>query len=324
METGHKMDFDSLIIEYLTGGLRGENAREFLRIVETDEECARRFDELNRLYASSLTPYYESRREKNWEKLRRRIKETPFMVFKKRHSIAAAIAAIAVISGICAGVLGSRSGETEELLCEISVPEGSRTRLMLPDSSTVWLNSGARLAYAKDFGKKGRDVYLEGEGYFEVRRDERHPFTVSTEDLAVKVLGTVFNVRENGNTTVDLISGKVEVSTAEGLAMTLSPGERAVLDHSTGNLSKKLSEPFVSDWTAGRMSFTNTSMSEILTRLQKHFNVRIELQDNSLAQERFSGSIDLDMTLDEILRYLDVDGKYSVTMYGGVIRISKR
>ena len=51
METGHKMDFDSLIIEYLTGGLRGENAREFLRMVETDEECARRFDELNRLYA---------------------------------------------------------------------------------------------------------------------------------------------------------------------------------------------------------------------------------------------------------------------------------
>ena len=65
-------------------------------------------------------------------------------------------------------------------------------------------------------------------------------------------------------------------------------------------------------------------MSEILTRLQKHFNVRIELQDKSLAQERFSGSIDLDMTLDEILRYLDVEGKYSVTMYGGVIRISKR
>lgn len=52
------MDFDSLIIEYLTGGLRGENAREFLRMVETDEECARRFDELNRLYASSLTPYH--------------------------------------------------------------------------------------------------------------------------------------------------------------------------------------------------------------------------------------------------------------------------
>ena len=85
------MDFDSLIIEYLTGGLRGENAREFLRMVETDEECARRFDELNRLYASSLTPYYESRREKNWEKLRRRIKETPFRVFTKRHCIAAAI-----------------------------------------------------------------------------------------------------------------------------------------------------------------------------------------------------------------------------------------
>lgn len=317
------MDFDSLIIEYLTGGLRGENAREFLRMVETDEECARRFDELNRLYASSLTPYYESRREKNWEKLRRRIKETPFRVFTKRHCIAAAIAAVAVISGICAGVLGSRSGETEELLCEISVPEGSRTRLMLPDSSTVWLNSGARLAYAKDFGKKGRDVYLEGEGYFEVRRDERHPFTVSTEDLAVKVLGTVFNVREDGNTTVDLISGKVEVSTAEGLAMTLSSGERRCLT-TPQEISRKSSPNRSSPTGQPEMSFTNTSMSEILTRLQKHFNVRIELQDKSLAQERFSGSIDLDMTLDEILRYLDVEGKYSVTMYGGVIRISKR
>ena len=318
------MDFDSLIIEYLTGSLRGENAREFLRMVETDGECARRFDELNRLYASSLTPYYESRRGKNWEKLRRRIKGTQFRTFTKRHYIAAAIAAVAVITGVCAGIIGSRSEGTEELLCEIAVPEGSRTKLMLPDSSTVWLNSGAKLSYAKDFGKKIRNVYLEGEGYFEVHRDEKHPFTVNTEDLSVKVLGTVFNVREDGNTTVDLISGKVEVSTEEGLALTLSPGERAVLDHTTGSLSKKVSEPFVSDWTAGRMSFTNISMSEILARLQKHFNVRIELQDKSLAQERFSGSIDLSMTLDEILHYLDVDGKYSVTMEGGVIRISKK
>ncbi len=321
------MDFDELVIDYLSGNLRGEKARMFLDMIDSDAECARRFDELNRLHALSLSPYFEAGRERNWKLLRRRMGRTSV----KRISVPgwfwlAAALVIGVVSGI--GVSMWRDGDAQEqMLCEVVVPEGSRTSLTLPDSSTVWLNSGSRMTYSKSFGRKDRSVNLVGEGYFEVRHDGKRPFVVNTDALAVKVLGTIFNVsayRGNDEVMVDLLKGRVEVAAENGNALTLTPGQQAVLERSSGRLTSGQSAPFVSDWVSGRMSFSNVPVTEILERLQKHFNVRIKVQDSRLAEEYFSGSIDLGLTLDEILKYLDVDEKYSVTMRDGVIYISDR
>ena len=321
------MDFDELVIDYLSGNLRGTKARAFLDMIDADEKYARRFDELNRLYACSLTPYFEAGRERNWKLLHRRMGRTSVKrIFVPGWFRLAAALVIGVVSGI--GVSMWRARDVQgQMLCEVVVPEGSRTSLVLPDSSTVWLNSGSRLSYAKDFGRKNRNISLSGEGFFEVRRDEKHPFVVSADALKVKVLGTVFNVcaEKNGDDVfVDLVKGKVEVTSETGESLILAPGHRAVLDRKTGKLASSLSVPFVSDWVSGRMSFSNAPVTEILARLQKHFNVRIKVLDDRLSEEYFSGSIDLGLTLDEILKYLDVDEKYSVTMRDGIIYVSDR
>ena len=121
---------------------------------------------------------------------------------------------------------------------------------------------------------------------------------------------------------MDLVKGKVEAMSENGDSLVLAPGQRAVLDRSTGKLAKSQSGPFVSDWVNGRMAFVNSPVTDILERLQKHFGVKIEGHDARLSEERFTGSIDLGLPLDEILDYLDVDEKYSVTMNGGVVYIA--
>lgn len=317
-------DFDELVLDYLTGNLSGERAAGFLEMIDKDVACAKRFDELNRLYAASLTPRYEADRNGNWMRLQRRIGKQGRAVTVPGWLYAAAALVIGVVSGISLMLLADDE-PAEGVFCEVVVPEGSRTSLKLPDSSTVWLNSGSCLSYSKDFGKKNRDIRLTGEGYFEVRRDEKHPFIVSAGLMKVKVLGTTFNFcaeEDSGMARVDLIKGKVEVSAEGGNSLILAPGQQAVLDKESGVLSVACSEPFVSDWVNGRMSFVNIPMTEIFARLQKYFNVRIDVCDDRLAEEYFTGSIDLNLTLDEILDYLDVDEKYSMTMKGGVIYVS--
>ena len=105
----------------------------------------------------------------------------------------------------------------KDTFADISVeaPLGSRTKLYLPDGTLVWLNAGSRMTYSQGFGVDNRKVELEGEGYFEVQRNEKLPFFVKTKDLQLQVLGTKFNFRdypEDHEVVVSLLEGKVELN----------------------------------------------------------------------------------------------------------------
>ncbi len=96
----------------------------------------------------------------------------------------------------------------------VATRKGSKTNLVLPDGTKVWVNADSRLSYGKNFGNQLREVYLEGEAYFDVAEDKRKPFIVHTNNIDVKVLGTAFNVRAYGNevnTQTTLLRGSVEV-----------------------------------------------------------------------------------------------------------------
>jgi ferric-dicitrate binding protein FerR (iron transport regulator) len=109
---------------------------------------------------------------------------------------------------------------------DVIVPYGSRTRIVLADGTKVWLNAGSRLRYATDFGHTGREVFLEGEGYFDVARDTTRLFVVKTDKLDVKALGTAFNVKAypgEENIETVLVTGKVSVGN-----LVLAPSEKLV------------------------------------------------------------------------------------------------
>ena len=98
---------------------------------------------------------------------------------------------------------------------EISTRYGSRTKLLLPDSTQVWLNSGSKLSYNKTYGNGTREVTLSGEAYFDVVKNPAHPFIIHTVNIDIKVLGTAFNVKSfpgEKNTETSLIRGSIEVT----------------------------------------------------------------------------------------------------------------
>ena len=178
--------------------------------------------------------------------------------------------------------------------------------------------------------KRQREVYLNGEAYFEVAKNAEKPFIVHAADLNVKVLGTKFNVSsypDEPNIKVSLVEGRVKVSTAsDGVdKFYLSPNEQAVYDKAKKTLSVRAVDAGSQvAWTTGRLVFVNETLFHILKTIGKKYDVQILIQSRKMNTEYFSGSIDADLTLDEILSYLDVDNKFVWRRKGKTVVIADR
>jgi ferric-dicitrate binding protein FerR (iron transport regulator) len=328
-------NYDELIIGYFSGELADAERKELAHALETSPECRALYDELVKLYGQSRIPRFEAQKESNYNSLRERLFESPREPGEEKKSLAASlrrIAAVIVIT-LLSGTLAyyiyednSRSGLAAN---EITTPLGSQTRITLPDGSVVWLNSGSILSYGDDFGLLQREVSLVGEGYFEVKKAEGKKFVVRAENLNIEVLGTKFNVEnypENHIIDVSVIEGAVKVHSADRLdVFTLRPDQSLACNK--GNYRMEVSAVDARKtamWAEGKLSFVNTPLSDIMKDIERAYNVRIEMRTDKIYRERFSGSIGLNMTIDDILRYVDVDNKYIWTLESNVLTIKDR
>ncbi|WP_197027686.1 FecR family protein [Prevotella sp. 10(H)] len=220
----------------------------------------------------------------------------------------------------------NNQGEIVSLI-ETSTPLGGQTRLILPDGSVAWINAKSELKYNSNFGKNNRDLLLNGEAYFEVNKNEELPFSVSAGDMKVVATGTQFNVRsypDDYKWEVSLLEGGINVSVSDK-HFALIPDEKIIYNKTSGELLvEKTDAEMATQWTKGKLSFYQASISEIYKMLERHFNVRIEIESEELKEEYFLGSINLEMSLSEILSYLDVDKKYKIQLKDEVIIIRKK
>ncbi|MDO4162898.1 MAG: FecR family protein [Bacteroides sp.] len=189
----------------------------------------------------------------------------------------------------------------------VEVPLGAQTKLSLPDGTQVWLNAGSKITYSQGFGVNDRQLRLEGEGYFEVTRNENIPFEINTKELNLKVLGTKFNFSnysDNEEVIVNLLEGKVALR--NGIkAMPeqyLQADEKMVLNKLTGNMSKSKVKASKSNvWINNELFFDEELLEDIGKQLMRNFNIKIEVAD-SLRSKRFYGSFKiLGNTIDQIL-----------------------
>ncbi|WP_303013342.1 FecR family protein [uncultured Bacteroides sp.] len=220
---------------------------------------------------------------------------------------AAVVAAI-----ITVGFLSYWRGEVnvKDTFADISVeaPLGSKTKLYLPDGTLVWLNAGSRMTYSQGFGVDNRKIELEGEGYFEVKRNEEIPFYVKTKDLQLRVLGTKFNFRnylEDHEVVVSLLEGKVELNNKlkSEKETFLSPDERAVLNKSNGMMTvESVTASNASQWTDGYLFFDEELLPDIVKELERSYNVKIRIANDSLNNFRFYGNfVRREQTIQEVL-----------------------
>lgn len=208
-------------------------------------------------------------------------------------------AVVAVIACACSYLfynMGQRNMEQAFAMIKVEAPQGSTTKMTLPDGTEVWLNAGSRIEYSQGFGVNDRRVQLTGEGYFEVHRNESMPFIVKSPSLNVQVLGTKFDFRDypsDHSAMVSLDEGSVAVglrSSHDGdYQYRLLPDQRAVLEKQSGNM--RIENRATTDrlWTDGTIMLNGQRLADIAVDLERSYGTKILIENRELAQARFYG-----------------------------------
>lgn len=203
----------------------------------------------------------------------------------------------------------------EVCLNTIRVPYGKRVMLYLSDSTHVYLNSGSALVYPSTFGDERREVYLEGEAYFEVNRmEDLQPFLVRTAYRTVEVTGTRFNVsseRELKKFETVLVCGKITVD-AEAGALELQPDQYyGFSEELKSEVVRKVDVRNYISWIDGKLKFDRERLSDVLYKVEKVYNVKITLLHPEYGEWLVSGLLDLRNTGEEtvgmLMRILNPD-----------------
>lgn len=189
------------------------------------------------------------------------------------------------------------------------IPNGKKFEIILADGSYVMLNAGSSLKYPIDFPEEGkRKVFLTGEAYFKVARDEKKPFIVHTEAMEVNVLGTEFNVsayKGDEVANVVLVEGSVNLASTEkeGEAIVLEPGQLGEYGKEDRRIHvREVDTRLYTAWMKGSLIFRNESFENILKKMQRHYSVIIVNEDEELAKTKFNANFGPD-SLYEILDY---------------------
>lgn len=210
---------------------------------------------------------------------------------------------------------------------QLTVPYGKKFEVALSDGSHVFLNSGSKLKYPVNFiAGKPRNVYLDGEAYFAVAKDSQRPFTVITDDMKTRVLGTEFNVssyKNENNTSTVLVEGSVDVYHAQeeyiSGAVRLVPGQRAVFENNEIAVAQVNVEKYIA-WKEGKLFFVDDPFNLILKELERHFNVEIENRYEALGSKKFTGTFD-EESLEQILRVCSEHTPFEYEWENGKISI---
>ena len=311
---------DELIANYLTEGLDKNALDELKTWIAASAEIQQYFIRQREIWFSAVSREAASvyDKDKAFENFRNRVESQKEIQSTSRRgfSLSALWRYAAVVAIIIAvGCISYWQGEVnvKDTFADISVeaPLGSKTKLYLPDGTLVWLNAGSRMTYSQGFGVDNRKVELEGEGYFEVKRNEKIPFFVKTKDLQLQVLGTKFNFRdypEDHEVVVSLLEGKVGLNNLlrEEKEAVLSPDERAVLNKANGLLTvESVTASNASQWTDGYLFFDEELLPDIAKELERSYNVKIHIANDSLKTFRFYGNfVRREQNIQEVLEAL--------------------
>lgn len=314
---------------FLKGKLSEQNEKELLLWIKQSDENRKLFMQEQQRVSKEIASDSDNTINIRWQALKKKIEQQEGSS-RRQFIYRTATVAAAFIAGIVLTILFSDinqpfTNHTAQMQ-NITVPYGARTSTSLPDGSKVWLNAGTTLSYPAVFGQS-RHVTLIGEAFFEVVKNSS-PFMVETVYGEVEVKGTSFNVKayENENLQATLVEGSVALrDNAVNKEVTLLPGQHAVLEHQDINVKNVDTELYTS-WTEGKIIFRKAYMPEVAQRLERWYNVKIVLDNDSrLNQIWYSGTLEME-SFSEVLELLKVTAPidYSYNENERVITIKYR
>lgn len=316
--------------EYLFNFLSDTEKQQLLKDLGKDKTLQKKFT--NKLNTLSLVMMQEKEGDGAYTKNKLsefKLKTRKIFLRKITIQIAKYAAVILLTIGIYSIYQNQVNNYTNNDYVSFDVPNGQRARLLLPDGTDVWLNAGSKLKYPSAFSKKNRNVYLEGEAYFEVTSDKRNPFKVSTSLMTVNVLGTKFDVKSypDENTSVALMEGIVELDIVNNPnKLTLKPNEQVSISPETERiiLSKQNQTDAISLWISGEFSYVNKPLYAIVNDLERQYDANITILDNDLAEDLFTSRSTEKENIVQILNRLKGTRKLDYIIDGDSIKIFKQ
>lgn len=186
---------------------------------------------------------------------------------------------------------------------------GHRKKIYLPDSSQIWLNAGSTLIYPSTFRSSKREVFLLGEGFFDIKKDSLHPFIVHTNYLEMEVLGTTFNVSsypEDKQIKATLETGKLKVKILhDSTSYYLSPNNQLIYTPSTHQVERKFVKASdYSDWKTGGLFFNNSSFEDVLRILARTYGIKIHIRTSVYKNQKIYVHFNKNESLENIFLIL--------------------
>ena len=356
-----KGEIDNLLKKFRNGDITPSEAKELSLLIKEGDN--------NKLLKEILTNDWQQAANSNSdipsEKMFQKVKqELHFTEKRKGYRIITNIIKYAAIIIVTIGITllfnqyisDKSTGYVENTKVEgnniITISYGSKSKITLPDGSNVSLNSGSILRYPSKFSSTDRNVYVEGEAFFDVKKDPKHPFFVKTRALTIKVLGTKFNVKAyNDEKTIQttLVSGSIEIyPNKKGVSekdkiVALKENQQVTFDTNSEDLklidspkrlkvkTEKLIKPVVSDkidvapiiaWKDNRLEFRDEKFSDLSRRLERWYNVEIIMKDTELKTVLFSGVFEKE-TIEQALDALKLATLFRYRMKKNQITIYK-
>lgn len=308
------MDKQENIFDYIAGNLEPDKKKKVLVEIKEAPDSQELFRKAKTAWAlmSSTKSMSDYEVEESYKKLHARISASkgvhilPITYLK----YAASIVLIASISMVMFYLGRQNSGSLSEARYTSVVAEkGQISKVILPDSSTIWLNSGTTIKYNNKFGQSNRDISLVGQAFLDVRKNKNLPLIVSSGDLQVKVLGTRFDVcayPDEKNIQVVLESGRIELSNTKdkSFQLKLNPGEMADYEQVSGDIKiKEISRRDYVDWKEGELVFRDSPLIDVIKQLERKFDIQVIIENYSVYKAKFNAKF-RNESLEEVLDYI--------------------
>lgn len=205
----------------------------------------------------------------------------------------------------------------------LSTPQGKDFRLILADGTKVWVNAESKLTYPRVFNGKERVVHLQGEAYFEVKKDKRHPFIVECGILKTQVLGTSFNVRSymDDKPHVTLVEGRVNV-TKNKQRILLHPGQDATFDNQGNLISKNVDLESYICWKNGYFYFDDELLINIMIKIGRWYNMDVVFLNRNHLTDQLHFHAERNWKIDEVVKQMNMLSTAKIHIKGNTIYIN--
>lgn len=209
---------------------------------------------------------------------------------------------------------------------EASNPYGQRSRLILSDSTVIYLGAGSRIRYPEHFTGDTREISLSGEAFFDVTKNPKKPFIIHTGNIQTTVLGTSFKIEafKDHPIAVEVVTGKVRVDHFKqnhilSLAV-LTPGQTVTWDKGKAAIGQVVIDE-VNLWKDAKLVFNDSSLAEIAEELQRFYNLDIRFKNTAKSKERMTVTLDASVSADKLLNVLAAAGHFNYKIKNGQVII---